>query len=225
MKKIAAVLITLLIAIIPAFSSVTAYIQGSYAFSLDTNIFSNPLPQNVNNTWLEYRMNTAPFLKRFNHGFNTELNLFFSENGKTGLSTSLSSGFPFKATEIRPDSTNANSDWSYVSTDATDIQDRSLFFGIGPIFRAKFSFLDLGLSLRVSIGTYDTFADNIVMGLQAEPYLNFHFTDYTYFNLGITYDAHLMKFLPSSTVNYYEEHYFMLTLAPYVGIGIRIGER
>lgn len=241
MKRKILVLLFILITILPAFS-VTAYIKGAYLFGVDTNIFSNPLPVNMTNdpiydangthigyqpysTWLTYRMETAPYLFKLSNGFTTSADIFFSKDGKTGLSASVHYGIPFKAEETRPSSNNAFSNWTYESKEALGDQKNALFFGVGPIFRAKFSFLDLGLSLRMSIGTYDTFADNVIVGLQAEPFLNFHFTDYTYFTLGMTYDAHLMKFLPTDENRYFEEHYFMLTLAPYVGIGIRIGER
>lgn len=229
---------------LPAFSAMTAYLQGAYAFSVDTNMFSSPLPKNIANdpvydedgnviegkdtgysSWLAHRINTAPYFRRYNHNFTAELDIFFSTDAKTGLSLNVFNGYPIKAVETRPNSTDANSSWSYVSSDATAAQKKSLFFGIGPIFRAKFSFLDIGLSLRFSIGTFDTFKENIIVGLQASPYMNFHFSEYMYFTLGGTFDAHLCKFLPTSPSTYYEEKFFMLTLAPYIGFGLRFGER
>ena len=237
MMKRLIVLLTLLLTTLLSLSAVTAYLDSSYAFTLDTNIFSNPLPSNIGNdkdkdnndlgysSYLIYRRDTAPFLFRLNNSINTQFSLFFSDKGKTGLSFALFYGFPFKAYEVKPSSTDASSDWSYVKEDALAKQEHSLFFGFGPIFRSQFGPIDLGLSLRVSIGTYNAFKEDIIIGVVAQPYLNYHFTPFTYLTVGALYDAHLMKFLPSSSTNYYEERYFMLTLAPYIGLGLKIGDR
>lgn len=223
MKRIT--LITLLLLIITAglLASPSFYIQGDFNATYTTNVFSNPLPKNVdNNEWLINKINN-PFIKRFDIGGSVSSSLFFSAEGRTGISTKLHIGKPMKATETRPDSENYTDNWNYISQKSTN-QKLSVIAGIGPIFRAQLGYFDLGIAIRFNMGTLNLGDSSLIIGIQAEPYLNYFFTPYTFLSVGLTYDAHFMRFIEDE-VRYYEEHFFMSSITPFVGLGIKIGAR
>ncbi len=204
------------------FASPNIYIQGDFDAIYTTNVFSNPLPKSVDNAWLQNKIEN-PFIKRLDIGGSISTSLFFSNEGRTGLSAKIRIGKPIKAVETRPNSTDYTSDWNYVSNKSTN-QKLSIIGSFGPIFRAQLGPVDLGIAIRANIGTLNLGDKSLIVGLQAEPYINWFFTSYTYISAGLTYDAHIMRFIEDEN-KYYEEHFFMSSLTPFIGLGIKFGDR
>ena len=200
-------------------SSATMYFRYGEEYAYDTNAFSSPLPKNADADYLK----KADFLKRHNYGTNFAFDTFFTEDARTGLSISCAFRMPVKSTSFKPEG-DFDVSWEYVKRDSLSEQDMAMFFGIGPVFRAKLGMVDLGISIRGSVGSYHFFKDGIITGLQAEPYINLNINDSSFLSFGLVYDAHIMKYIYSKT-NWYEENYFMLTAGAYVGIGIKVGAR
>ena len=98
-----------------------------------------------------------------------------------------------------------------------------MFLGIGPVFRYRLGIVDIGFSLRASLGSYDYFKTGLVFGVEAEPFVNIALTDYMYLSLGMKYDAHLIKFLDFTSSSIYEDGFIMMTAGGIVGIGFRFG--
>lgn len=202
------------------------YAMLGFNYSFDTNVFSDPLPTydaSDGFSWLTWRSEN-PFLLRHNLGLGISADIFFKESSRTGLSMSISVGFPIKATSITPvpedETTGFAGNWEYQSRNSTSEQHPSLFGSIGPVFRVQFGPVDIGVATRISIGSYDIYAHEIVLGIQASPFVNAFMSDMVYIGLCLTYDAHLMRFIESNT-QFFDLDYQMITLAPSIGIGIR----
>ncbi len=222
MKRLAALLYIMLLCV-SAYSSV--YIRGAYLFSYDTNVYSEPMVRNADSSWLEWRAQN-PFIKRYDNGISADIDLFFSEKGKTGLSVNFANGWAFREREYRPERNGSDwTDWDYTESDAASSSRMKLFAGIGPVFRAQFGAVDLGIALRASAGSYDYFKDSVIVGLQAELYGNVFVTEDLFLTFGMLYDAHLMEFYLNSRERWYNPGYTMLTAGAYAGIGYKIGKR
>ncbi|GEM_PF-6196185 len=205
-------------------SAFSLYMTGSYLWSYDTNVFSNPMVKNAttNSAWQQIRK-IDPYIKRFNNGFKLTSDMFFSKEGRTGLSISFDIGFPYKATEYEPDTEDLNnSNWEYKSKDALDKQKTSIFFGLGPAFRVILGRVDIALALRFSLGSYDYFDNNVIFGIQADPYVNVFISEDIYMTAGLHYDAHLMYFYLSGD-EIYLPNYIKLTAGAFVGVGYKFG--
>lgn len=217
MKRIILLSIALLLSF--SLSSTAMYFSLNNTYTYDTNAFSDPLPQNAGETFLQ----NAEYLKRHNVGLNFTFDTFFSPKSRTGLSVSTILSLPFKSTTFKPEGDLAG-DWEYVPSDSLSEQKIAFFFSVGPVFRAAFEKVDLSLALRASVGSYDFFTTGVVMGLQAQPFVNFFINDGTYLSFGLLYDAHMMKFIYDEK-KIYEDHYIMLSAGAYIGLGIVVGER
>ena len=110
-----------------------------------------------------------------------------------------------------------------VSYDSLSSQRIGIFLGIGPVFRGRFGIVDIGLTLRASLGSYDYFVSGLIFGIEAEPFINVNVTEHFYISLGMKYDAHLMKFLNAESSNIYEDGFIMMTAGCFVGLGTRFG--
>ena len=82
--------------------------------------------------------------------------------------------------------------------------------------------VDIGLALRASLGSYNYFDNNIILGIQADPYLNLFITSDMYLTAGLHYDAHLMYFYFNSD-KIYLPNYLKLTAGGFVGVGYKFG--
>ena len=206
-------------------ASITNQISTGIGYCFDNNVFSNPLPSYVgSNEWLIWR-NQNPFIQKHNISFNIEHDIFFSETSRIGLSQTLNVNTPLYAKEIRPIASKDNLDftndnWEYVTSEITNTQKTSVFYGIGTIIRAQLGITDIGVAFRFSIGGYDYSEQEIIIGIQAEPFLDIFFSSNIYMNIKATYDAHLFRFYENDE-NLFHPHYTMLAIAPTIGIGIR----
>ena len=183
--------------------------EGSYL----TNAFSDPLPVNASESYLE----DIEFIKRWNVSPSISFDTFFDDSNPAGLSFNSVFRFPVSSETIVHDGS------SYVSHDSLSEQKIGIFLGIGPLFRGRFGIVDVGLALRVSLGSYDYFTTGIVVGIEAEPFLNVNVSEHFYLSLGLKYDAHLMKFLDADSSNIYEDGFIMMTAGCVVGLGARFG--
>lgn len=223
MKKAIVTVILFVIISLPCFAQIAAYLSLGFEYSYDTNVFSDPLPTYDSGSWLNWRREN-PFLKRHSLGFALSGDYFFQENARVGLSTALSVKFPIKATTVTPipedEDAGFAGEWNYHASDSSEYQKTAFFGALGPVFRASFGPVDLGVAVRLSIGFYDAEKKEIVVGLQAEPYLDIFMNKHIYMNLKFTYDAHLMRFIESET-QFFDQNYQMLSIAPSIGVGVR----
>ena len=158
MRKIAAILI-LSLAAAAAWAGPAMYLRFSAEWSYLTNAFSDPLPVNASDSYLE----------------------------------------DIEAEKIAE---------LFIAS----------FYG-----NTKKRLVDIGFSLRASLGSYDYFKTGLVFGIEAEPFVNIALTDYMYLSLGMKYDAHLIKFLDFTSSSIYEDGFIMMTAGGIVGIGFRFG--
>ena len=203
--------------------SPAVYLKGAYMYSFDTNVYSDPLVKYAYPDWLEWRVKN-PYEKRYNNGFLLEGDVFFSPKARTGLSVSIDAGFAYKDNRFIPEGDFYNI-WNYRDFDGMEFVKPKLFFGFGPVFRAEMGIVDLGVSLRCSLGSYDYEVDDIVFGIIAEPYINIFVTDNIFITSGFHYDAHLMSFHLNSDTEIFNKDYSMITVGGYIGVGVFFGER
>lgn len=224
MKRLFFILALLLIVSSSVFASFSLYLSGSYLWSYDTNVFSNPMVKyTTNSSWSTIR-EADPYIKRFNNGFSLNVDMFFSEEGRTGLSMAMHTGFAYKATEFTPNSDDiSNSDWDYTASDVLANQKIAMFFSLGPIFRVELGDFDISLALRASVGSYDCFDNNAILGIQADPMVNYFFSDNAYATAGLHYDAHFVYLYTNSNDRIYLPDYLRLTAGAYFGIGYKFG--
>lgn len=226
--KRAAILILMLILGVPALFSGSFYLQTEIESSLDTNIFSYPLVQNADAGYLEYRSG-HPFFYRFDLGFGIKSNMFF-KNDRVGLSLGANARFPLFSRSYVPSTGEAgwaeaaeSGNWHYEKYDSLKSQMPYISFSIGSAFRFKPGRVsELGLAIRPSISSYDLF-QSFEIGLQVDGFANFIFEENYYFTIGLSYEAHLMKFVRSLS-EIYEENYFTLSVVPYLGFGLKLGD-
>lgn len=222
MKKILLILLIALFPLSSLLSKPVFQIRTSYQYSYDTNVFSEPLPLSGDSAYLGYRIRN-PFLKRHSNGFQAEFVFFPAEDSRAGLSVSLRGAFPFSAMEIRPDSASQDAKWEYVESDASAMQNTSWFAALGLSFRAPLfeERMEAGVAIRFALGTFDTHQRDLILALQAEYYMNWFFKRFFFVTIGTNVGCNLFKFTNYENKEYYEENYFLLTVAPYLGIGFR----
>ena len=191
----------------------TMYLRGAVEGSYLTNVFSDPLPINASESYLE----DIEFVKRWNAGAALTFDTFFDDSYPAGLSFNAVFRFPITSETIYHDGS------SYVSYDSLSSQRIGIFLGVGPVFRGRFGIVDIGLTLRASLGSYDYFVSGLIFGIEAEPFINVNVTEHFYISLGMKYDAHLMKFLNAESSNIYEDGFIMMTAGCFVGLGARFG--
>ena len=148
--------------------------------SSETNIFSDPLPQNGSNDFLKGVME-KPYLDRTDYGIKADADLFFIPESRTGLSFSFTYSHPVSATETYPVADDGTSfddkepaKWHYEQRDAISSQHDKLSFALGPVFRFRYSAVEIGSAVRFSFSTYNFF-DSFTFGVEAQPYFKAHF--------------------------------------------------
>ena len=101
----------------------------------------------------------------------------------------------------------------------------SVYFALGPVFRAALDVVELGIAIRASVGSVNLFESSVNLGVQFEPYILVPLvSEHWMFNAGLIFDAHFYDFLLDSVSQYYRTEYFMMTLGGYVGITYRWGQ-
>ena len=213
MRKIAIIIVSLAVSAAALNAGPMMYLRVAAEGSYLTNAFSDPLPVNASESYLE----DIEFIKRWNVSPSLSFDTFFHDSDPVGLSFSSVFRFPVSSETIVHDGT------SYVSHDSLSSQKVGIFLGLGPVFRGRFGLVDIGLSLRVSLGSYDYFTSGIVLGIEAEPFVNVNVTENLYISLGLKYDAHMMKFLDAESSSIYEDGFIMMTAGCFAGIGVRFG--
>lgn len=211
MRKIAVVLMLLIPSMLSAAPEM--FLRGSVEASYLTNAFSDPLPVNASESYLE----DIEFIKRWNIAPAITFDMFFGESHPTGLSLDMAVRFPVSAETI------IHENGGYAGRNSLSDQKIGIFVGLGPVFRGQFGSVDIGVALRASVGSYDYFTSGVILGIETEPYINIEVTGNFYVSLGVKYNAHLMKFLDSSSSNIYEDGFMMMTAGGFVGLGVRFG--
>ena len=199
-----ALLVMLLAGIAPLYAGYNVYLRAGALATYTTNVFSSPLPHSP----------SSDLLKRFDAGAYADTDLFFADEGRTGLSLSFLYSSPFKAESI-----NKSTSQAY---DSTDEQESALFLSIGPIFRAQIGKADFGAAIRLSIGSYSHFSSSFNLSLQIEPYVMYPLAGDSFFiNAGMLYTAHFYDFLLEDEKNFYSKDFFMLSAGAYVGFSYK----
>lgn len=209
-RRFFSVLVVALVALSSLEAGMELYIRPNFAVTYDTNVFSDPLPKYTQETGL---------LQRTGIGFYFDTDLFFAEGGRTGLSLSFLYSHPVDshAWIIPGDSDNDNDTWVFT-------EEPSIFIAYGPMFRGRVGLVDLGIALRVSVGSINLFNDSMNLGLQAEPYVMMPLGSENWLlSAGFLFDAHFYDFLFHEPHEFYRNGYFMLTIGGYVGITYRWG--
>lgn len=194
-------------------------------WSYETNMFSNPLPKNGGNDFLENKVEN-PYYKRTDAGGKINLNMFFIPESRAGLTFSFSFGYPLTAIEsvpVKEDESVSFDDgpWHYEERNALSSQKGRISLGVGGIFRYYNSFVEIGSSIRAVISTFDYFR-TFNIGVEAEPFFKLYFRDFFYVGVGASFTAHIFHFI-FSVDQFYEKGYSAISVTPYVGFGIRFG--
>ena len=224
MKKTIAIFLLSVIAVISVSASPVIYLRGGYLADYSSNVYSEPLPRYADSTWLTNKVND-PYFKRNDIGGIGIQDIYFSQDGRTGLSFSIEITKPTGSYNFIPTGEFSSATWTYEEKDVLSSTSRKLFFGVGPVFRAKLGPVDLGAAVRASFGSLDRFRDAIVAGVQVEPYVNWFFTDSFFLTAGAFYDAHLMYLYTNNNQKWFKEDYTSMTFGAYIGLGLKIGER
>lgn len=199
-----AIIVMLLAGIAPLYAGYNVYLRAGALATYTTNVFSSPLPHSP----------SSDLLKRFDAGSYADADLFFADDGRTGLSLSFLYSFPFKAESIDKSTSQAY--------DSTDEQESAFFLSIGPIFRAQIGKADFGAAIRLSIGSYSHFSSSFNLSLQIEPYVMYPIAGDSFFiNAGMLYTAHFYDFLLEDEKNFYSRDFFMLSAGAYVGFSYK----
>lgn len=212
-RKILTVLVLAFVTVGSLSAGMEFYLRPSFIVTYDTNVFSDPLPHYTVQTGLIQRTGLGLFLDN---------DVFFSESGKAGLSISFLYGHPVRTEawiENEGKIGDDNNDGMWVFEAAP-----SLYFATGPMFRAQLGGVDIGIALRLSIGSINLFKDSFNLGLQAEPYVMIPLGSESWkLNVGFLYDAHFFDFLLDDPQSIYRDRYFLLTIGGYVGISYKWG--
>lgn len=223
MKRVVLVLSLILLFSSSLFASMTFYVKEAPFYVYDTNVFSDPFVQYADESFLQWAQN-HPYLKRHSAGTYTEFDFLFKENARVGLSTAINFGWPIIAETYVPDG-DLSGDWEYKKEDAFSIQDVSMFVSIGPLFRVAFGIMEAGVAVRLSFGSYESFINDLVLGVQIDPYLNIFVQNGFFLTVGVHYDAHLFLFFLHDPVSIYQDNYVMMGIGGYVGVGFAFGNR
>lgn len=224
MKKALSVLFILAIISVSLTAAPVIYLRGGFLTDYSSNVYSDPLPKYADSGWLNNKIND-PYFKRLDIGGIGVQDIYFSKDGRTGLSFSLELTKSIKSRNYIPTGDFNSSEWTYQAKDVLSSTPKKMFIGVGPVFRAKIGPVDLGAAIRLSLGSFNKFNDGIIAGVQVEPYVNWFFTDSFFLTAGAFYDAHLMYFFINNSQNWFKEGYTSITIGAYLGVGIKIGER
>lgn len=218
-RKVLFVILLLSLFLLPLFARVQNYISLSGVYSYNTNVFSDPMPTYFSETNFKYRQ-SSPYMKEYSAGLKLDYSLFFSSKGHSGISLSLAVGKPLYRISYTPEGTYA--DPYYVVSKESDFDYWYGLISIGPSFRWNVGFLDYGVSIRAHIGVMEPISNkNLVFGVEYSPYARFLIGP-AYVNIGCSLYSHVVKFVTSSDTKWYEEYFFMLSIMPYIGVGIKI---
>ena len=219
------------ICILLSLSSLLFAAEVSFDFlafrSSESNIYSNPLPMNGSNSYLQYLVE-HPFLDRTDYGAKLNVNLFFVPASRAGLSFSFAYGVVAKATEHVPVvkgegdfNSSTPVDWEYEGRDAYPEQIDKISLSIGPVFRFNYSVVELGGAVRFAISSFDYF-ETFTVGLELQPYIRAYFKPWVYASAGLSFTAHLFHFIKDESM-LYEPNYTFVSLTPFIGFGFRFG--
>ena len=218
----------------PLFASYTVYIAPVFGVTYDTNFFSNPLPQDADVDYLEWK-NTHPFEHRVDLGGSIRADMYFDEDAITGLSLYFSMRYPFWRKTITPHAISSDGSmieeggftedgaWEYVETTDTSWGVPAFYFSLGPAFRYQMGIADIGVDVRLSVGSRNLF-ESIELGLSVEPFLHVAFDENYFFAFSFNYDAHFYNFIKNDRY-IYEPNFFKLSLSAHIGVGFLFGER
>ena len=224
MKKTIAVILLAVMALLSISASPVIYLRGGYLADYSSNVYSEPLPKYASESWLNNKI-IDPYFKRCDMGGIGIQDIYFSQDGRTGLSFSIELTKPTGSDHFIPAGDFSSSTWTYEKKDVLSETHRKMFVGAGPVFRAKLGPVDLGAAVRASFGSFDKFSDAIIVGVQVEPYINLFFSDSFFLTGGAFYDAHLMYLYTNNRDKWFKEGYTSMTFGAYIGLGVKIGER
>lgn len=209
MKRTALTTILLLLFSLSLWAGGEVFLRPNFLVSYDTNVFSDPIP----------KVGDTGYLKRLGLGLYLDADYFFSEEGRTALSLSFLYSQPVRTeTQIVGSNQDGKNDWIFS-------EQPDLYFAFGPMFRGQVGPVDLGIAIRLSVGSISVFDGNVNLGVQIEPYIMVPlFSDHWYLCAGFLYDAHFYDFLLDGSDQIYRDGYFLLTLGGYVGVTYRWGE-
>ena len=165
MKKTIAIFLLSVIAVISVSASPVIYLRGGYLADYSSNVYSEPLPRYADSTWLTNKV-SDPYFKRYDVGGIGIQDIYFSQDGRTGLSFSIEITKPTGSYHFIPTGDFSSATWTYEQKDVLSSTSRKLFLGVGPVFRVKLGPVDLGAAVRASFGSLDRFRDAIVAGVQ-----------------------------------------------------------
>ena len=224
MKKQRLILMIILLFTSSVIYSAVFSITTNLNYSFDTNIFSNPLPtMSSSQEWL-LRKNKNPLMRRHNIGLDINFDYFPHENARIGMSSSLELKFPIKSIASKPIPDNKElgftGNWEYYHYETTESQQVGCFGSFGPIFKIYTTHVDYGITLRLSLGAMQYNTPELILGLQIEPFANFHINDSIYISTRFTYDSHFMRFKFEGT-EIFEPYFQLVSLKPSLGVGFK----
>ena len=211
MRKLVLLMISLILVAGSCFATAQVYLRPAFFAGYETNVFSDPLPQ--------YTVGGS-YIQRTGVGFTLNTDFFFKEDSRTGLSLSFMYSHPVQTDAWTTANLEENPEAGWVFADKP-----SLYFALGPVFRADLDVVELGIAIRASVGSVNLFENSVNLGVQFEPYILVPLvSEHWMFNAGLIFDAHFYDFLLDSVSQYYRTEYFMMTLGGYVGITYRWGQ-
>lgn len=225
-KRILLLLVLLSFFSSAAYSEMTLHFDLSPVYSMITNMYSKPLVQNADNSYLEYRRNDDPFIMRHDVGVRFNSSIFFSSSERVGLSIKAVVSKPVKSTKSIPSSADSSSwDGSYEVYENTGEENETLLFYIGPVFKLSLSDFDYGLSFSLSFGSFDFFTSFMDLGIAVEAFVSYHISESFYITGGLMMDSHLFSFYLNENENdyIYKPGYSRISLSPYIGAGLHFG--
>lgn len=219
-RKIIFILTLLLISTSLIFASnISSYIGANIGGNFLTNAYSNPLPQNGDESWLKWR-SEFPYLTRWDVTGTFQYNIFFSDESRTGISFDYTIGYPIFAKTTKPTGDFTLNSWEYTEYDSLENQKLLHNISLGPNFKVRLGNFDVGMAFRFGCATLDNFK-SAIFNVIAEPYFNYIFDCGIYLTSGLTYTAYLMKYI-NDPVKRYEDYFTMMSIRPFIGMGIYI---
>lgn len=212
MGKKVKVLLLLVLTVLPlGAAGLDVYLRPSFNLDLDMNAFSDPLPSEAQaNEWVK----DVGYFRTWNAGASLAGELFFSSESRLGLSISAHIDFPWKQDHWQWD--------THVYDEMWDWLDPTLFFSLGPVFRVQFSWCELMIGIRASVGSFNLFQDSVNLGIRIDPSILIPLgTERVMMNVGLSYDAHFYDFLLDDEDKIYTDGYFVLTCGAYVGLAFK----
>ena len=235
MKKKSIIIIIALFIKFPISAHLNYNINTDITYNLITNVFSSPLPSyeapddEGQLHWLPYKYEN-PLTTKHCMGLNIGMDMFFKEDAEVGLSTSLQIYFTLKGQKIQPVPDNIlgqnlndafKGPWHYQYTSLSANKVPAVFFSVGPIFTKNLNYVDLGVSFRISIGGFDYTYNEVILGVQVEPYVSIQLSEYISLCTKINLDSHLIRFINKDNL-IYDPHYLQISLSPSLGLNIHL---